>query len=393
MMPKHSFSRQLALKLFFIFGCAPAFLISVPYRASAQHTETGGGGPLAESLPMAEAHQRGTFDCRLPVRPDFATPQVVRQRFDTRRIRLVGETIDPSEEAFHIFCPPNYEPLEPADQIRPTIESSRAETDTETLPWGVLIWISPSPTGYVPRGYERVLAERKLIWISIHNNGNNRETLERFGLTLCAAYNAQLLYDVDPERIYLAGLSGGGRSTSMLATVYADVFRGGMPVVGCNFYRTLEVPSNPGRAWGASTPPSSAMARLAKNQPLIIVTGGDDYNREQCEVFADAYQGDGYRMVTYVEHEGMGHTYQSPEQFAETLALLDERPELRPQEETRQTAAQARLDAALERLQINSEQGMTMLRSLGRSAVDTPAGRRARYLLARMEFAEASLEP
>ncbi|MEM8875189.1 MAG: PHB depolymerase family esterase [Planctomycetota bacterium] len=252
-------------------------------------------------------------------------------------------------------------------------------------PFGLLVWISPTPDGRVPPNYEAALDKHRLIWVSAHNTGNDRNLMQRLGLALDAAYNVPFQYDIDPERVYVAGLSGGGRCASHLGVNYSDIFRGALPIIGCNFYREVEPPSRPGKLWRAFHAPTPGMKKLAAMQPLVIVTGSGDGNREQCHTYAQAYEADGFTAVTYIEVQGMGHTYPPAETFDKALGHLDERDG--PDEATlkRHDLADRRLDDALADLEDKPLVGKRKLRGLARSMPDTPAGRRARFIADRLD--------
>ena len=101
-------------------------------------------------------------------------------------------------------------------------------------PAGVFVYINAGNDGRPPRGYESVLADRNIIFIGANNSGNKIEAAWRVGM---AAYAVQVLdeaYQLDYDRIYVGGLSGGGRAASHGMMEFQDVFSGGLPMVGAN---------------------------------------------------------------------------------------------------------------------------------------------------------------
>ncbi len=85
------------------------------------------------------------------------------------------------------------------------------------IPAGVLVYISPSNSGRLPRNWDSVLAEKNLIWVSANRSGNRVDTRKRIAYGLLGPSFIAKNYKIDADRIYVAGLSGGGRVASILA--------------------------------------------------------------------------------------------------------------------------------------------------------------------------------
>lgn len=104
----------------------------------------------------------------------------------------------------------------------------------EAEPLGILVYISPSPSGFIPEEWKPLLAEKKLMWISADRAGNNVEAQRRVLQALFAVHLASQYHHVNKNRIYIAGFSGGGRVASMMAPLYPALFRGGVFMGGAN---------------------------------------------------------------------------------------------------------------------------------------------------------------
>ena len=312
------------------------------------------------------AHQTGAYDATLVHRsPDSAADKLVF-RYGLPQAWRHTHDYDLAQETVRVHVPEGYDPA--------------------GEPMGLLVWASPSNNGAVPRAYAQVLADHRLIWVGVHGNGNRRQLMQRLGLTIDAAFNAPLYYNIDPERVYVGGLSGGGRISSRLGVNHAELFRGVLPVIGCDFYRPVEAPSRPGSFWRPFHGPTKRALRNAQRQPLVIVTGTQDGNRDQCEAYAKAYEQVGFKAVTFINVPGMGHTRPPAEVFSQALALLDKRPELTPAETKRHAIGQKHLDAALAQHAEDPAAGLKALRRVALRYDDTPAGRRARFAADRFEF-------
>ncbi|MDX1567735.1 MAG: PHB depolymerase family esterase [Longimicrobiales bacterium] len=255
----------------------------------------------SESPGLLPAHRTGQFSAVLPVRSLRSERESWIQRFRFPG-DLEGWDYDLAAESFSLYVPPDYDP--------------------EGEPYGVVVWISPFDDGGIPPGLREVFDRRRLIWIGANNAGNSRHLFHRSGLALDAAENMERSYHVDPDRIFVSGLSGGGRVATMSAVDFPDVFAGGFPVLGVTTHLDVPLESNPEERVLQFPEPSPDILEQARNQPLVIMTGSEDFNREECRVAAEAYEADGFTRVHLLDIEGMGHEMPSSDDFDRGLELL-----------------------------------------------------------------------
>jgi acetyl esterase/lipase len=134
-------------------------------------------------------------------------------------------------------------------------------------------------------------------------------------------------YNIDPDRVYVSGVSGGGRIASMLGVGYADIFKGGFYIIGCNFYRQELSVEQKGAAFpkSYSVPPAKIFNFARKQSKHVFLTGDHDPNREQTEIYYKAFKKDGFEHITYLQVPGMGHRPPDSEWFEKGMAALDEK--------------------------------------------------------------------
>ncbi len=278
---------------------------AVPVALLVASSARGQNAPAADlragSPTPITAHRTGTFNAVMPVRSPESEPDRWTERFQFGG-DLTNWDYDLAEESFSLYVPEDY------------------SADGE--PYGVLVWVSPFDDGAIPDQLRTVLAERRLIWISPNGAGNRRHLFPRSGLTLDAAANVAEFYNVDPERIYLSGLSGGGRLSAMLGIDYPEVFAGAYPIIGVTSYLQIRLESTPGLFVPFFPRPTNRVLNRAKRQPFVIMTGEGDYNREECRLTAEAHERDGFTNLHYIEIEGMGHEMPSAQNFTMGLDLL-----------------------------------------------------------------------
>jgi len=227
---------------------------------------------------------------------------------DTLRRRVFGQapTIEPldrvlDEEKFFIRLPKGYDPSQPT---------------------GILIWIHAVPSGQAPlEVFEPALDDLGLIFASIENAGNTRELADRFQLVLDCHQTIASRYLIDENRVYLTGISGGGRSSSMLWACFPEIFTGAVPIVGLNSYDLA--PTGTGKAWPRNyIKPRGQSWSLLRSHRLAAITGSNDFNATEISVRINAMQRDGLDVVL-VDQPNMAHEMPTAETFSEALSWVD----------------------------------------------------------------------
>ena len=200
------------------------------------------------------------------------------------------ERIIPSDEAveWEIYVPENYDPERPA---------------------GVLIYISPRQKGNIPKQWKSLLDEYNLIWIGANNSGNRVIVPRRMAYALAAPAVIDKYYQIDIERIYLTGFSGGGKVASMLAARYPDVFKGAIFNCGAEF-------------WGAEKP---ERLDLIKANRYVFVTGTYDQALEPTKKAYRGFRKAGVEHSKLMVVRNMTHSNPKRRDFEKAIEYLDSR--------------------------------------------------------------------
>jgi hypothetical protein len=213
-----------------------------------------------------------------------------------------------AEESFEVYIPPTY---------------------TGEKPFGLLVFVSPggggSLKGYDGRNkWQSIIDAHELIWVGPNKIGNDRVARPRMSIAIDAAVNMQTRYKIDPNRVYIAGVSGGGRIASMLGVGYPDVFKGGFYMIGCNFYRREPSIEQKGSYRPSYYVPPTKIYEMAKKQVKhVFLTGDTDGNREQTQIYYKGFVRDGFQHCTYFQVPGMGHSPPPQDWFEKGIAALD----------------------------------------------------------------------
>jgi len=175
------------------------------------------------------------------------------------------------------------------------------------LPAGILVYISPSNSGSIPEHWQAILADKNLIWVAANESGNSINPRLRIVYSLLAPAFIDKNYEIDTSRVFIAGLSGGGRVASMVAPEYPTLFRGAIYICGVN---------NFGRR------SKQELERIRKGR-FVFLTGSKDFNRSETKRVYNRYLRAEVENSFYLDIPGMGHQNPDAERFAEAIAYLD----------------------------------------------------------------------
>lgn len=109
-----------------------------------------------------------------------------------------------------------------------------------TEAYGLVTFINSGNNGGFKSQWLSVLDDKKLIWIAGDNIGNPIFINIRMGVGMAGALRMQELFNIDTDRIFTSGNSGGARMAHNLAFIYPETFRGAMPSCGGSYIREVE---------------------------------------------------------------------------------------------------------------------------------------------------------
>lgn len=136
----------------------------------------------------------------------------------------------------------NFASIIPVDEAISWQITVPASYDPENPP-GLLVYISPSNSGDLPRKWNGLPESHNLIWIAENESGNRIEVARRITFTLFAVALINARYSIDSKRIYLSGFSGGARVAGLAAAAYPQVFKGQIYVGGAEFWDSEPAPA------------------------------------------------------------------------------------------------------------------------------------------------------
>jgi Esterase PHB depolymerase len=133
--------------------------------------------------------------------------------------------------------------------------------------FALLVFVPPWQEARLPPGWAGALDRNGTIFVSAAHSGNDESVMgRREPLALLAAQNIMRRYPVDPDRVYIAGFSGGSHVALRLALGYPDMFRGAILNAGSDPIGEAQLP----------LPPRDLFLRFQDSTHLIYLTGAED---------------------------------------------------------------------------------------------------------------------
>jgi hypothetical protein len=133
--------------------------------------------------------------------------------------------------------------------------------------FALLVFVPPWQDARLPPGWAMVLERFGTVFITAARSGNDENPVgRRVPLALLAAAEARRRFPIDPQRVYVAGFSGGSRIALRIALAYPDVFRGAILDAGSDPIGTPQVP----------LPPPDLFAQFQSQTRLVYITGERD---------------------------------------------------------------------------------------------------------------------
>ena len=182
------------------------------------------------------------------------------------------------------------------------------DTYREDEPSGMLVFISPSDSGRLPRGWMRLLETHNLIWIGANGSGNRTPVVRRVAYAVLAVPLIADRYAIDHERIYLAGYSGGARVSGLTIAAYPSLFDGAIYAGGAEM-------------WEEDKPPAD-MERMRRNR-FVFLVGSEDDNRAVARRVHNSYADAGLDNLEMMVVRRMGHVLPEVRQMNTALRFLD----------------------------------------------------------------------
>jgi hypothetical protein len=216
---------------------------------------------------------------------------------------------DSTVQTFELYVPPRRDPKQP-------------------LP--VVVFVSPGndPAGW--KNFEGPCKQLGFVFTGVRNAGNDTPGKKRVRIVLDVLDEVRRLLPTDPDRTYLAGISGGGRIACVIGFALPEHFGGVLPLCAAGDLR--EEP------W--------LRQRVIDRLSVACLTGQTDFNRGEVERLRTPQLKEvGVRARSWTQ-PGLGHAMPSSRLILEALRWLDEGAPRRRELAKRYPASRVNGDAA-----------------------------------------------
>lgn len=133
--------------------------------------------------------------------------------------------------------------------------------------YNLLVFVMPWDQQRMPPGWDHVLDLFGTIYVSAARSGNDQDILaRREPLALMAAGAVQKLYKVNPDHVFIGGLSGGSRVAERIALGYPDLFRGAILNAGSDRIGDRKL----------ALPPADLLRKFQEDSRIVFMTGEQD---------------------------------------------------------------------------------------------------------------------
>lgn len=234
---------------------------------------------------------------------------------------LEGQAVDVTEETWEVYVPKSFDP---------------------NRKYGLFVWIHAIDNGAPRKDWLAVFDELGFIFVGANNSGNTQDTIDRrIPLALHAVHNMQLLYPIDDRRVYVSGMSGGGRMSARLAVSFGDLFTGGYFVSGSEAIGSRYL----------SVPPVPVMDLVQIRNRLVSYTGRQDtINMIHTRQAHQSYELFCIRFAHSLVDPGVEHANVDKDWLRKGLVLLDQPLSVPPETESKMTEIESRRQQCLAEL-------------------------------------------
>ena len=208
-----------------------------------------------------------------------------------------------------------------------------------TTGYGLLVFIPPWEDARLPSGWAGVLDHAGMIFVSADRSGNDQVvSARRVPLALTAVAALGRAYEIDPERTFAAGFSGGSRVAFRMAVAYPDIFAGALLNAGSDPIGTRDVPL-----------PSAALLSLLQSRTrFVFVTGAnDDINLSKDADARSALKNWCIDPGRAIQPPHLGHDVMDAASLSQALRGLDRPDKVDPERSSQcRTIVNAKIESA-----------------------------------------------
>jgi len=215
----------------------------------------------------------------------FKITSTLKQLYGAERAAKFSELLDPNAEISWQVYLPDYAGDEPP---------------------GLLVYVSPTRSGAMDGRWAKVLDKHNLVYVGANRSGNKVPVTRRMVLATSSIMAVNRRIEINEDRIFVSGFSGGGRLASFLSNQYPTVFSGAIFICGVDFWNEDVI---------------SDMERVLNNR-YVFVSGARDFNLSETRIVYNKYLKAGAKNSLLEIENGMSHELPNANTLDAALTFL-----------------------------------------------------------------------
>lgn len=197
--------------------------------------------------------------------------------------------------------------------------------------YGILIWLPHNEQPpELPQEWNRILAKYRLITVTavtLPKTDKSNPFQFLIPMALDAVHNIQQQYNIDTQRVYIAGYSAAAIAASLTAFHYPDVFSGGLFVGDAGAWETVTKRGLKGdvKVYPAAFRPPELrhLYHIQRKGRYVIMTGSTASNRNKLKNLHRHFFRNKLQHCFYLEFSGMdNNNMPSAHQLSKSLDKL-----------------------------------------------------------------------
>jgi predicted esterase len=200
--------------------------------------------------------------------------------------------------------------VDAARQLSKTLPADRAVKFRLRLPpasgpIGVVVFVKPYPPGEILPAWVEPFDRRNLAWICAGEFGDRDPVEQRMLVAMMAVKLVEQLAEIDPHRVFIAGIWGGGHVASDTIMKFPERFAGALYISG-----------------GSGQMPEESLLPLARTRRFVFITGTRDNSRYDVRELSARYQRAGMTNTLLFDLPNFSHEYPGAKVLERALDYL-----------------------------------------------------------------------
>lgn len=183
-------------------------------------------------------------------------------------------------------------------------------------PMGVYLHVSPGDGGENVANYAPVMDRLGLIYVSAKGTSNNQPMLRRVKLSVDALASVKAEWTVDPKRVCVGGLSGGGHMAMLIHAMFPELFVGSVSHAAQSY-----LPGGGSCGHFPGLEPGDLKSGPLKGHKWCVISGDKDKNYQEILKSSKEWE-DGRFDYRFIDVTGMSHSNALPEKLDEALRWI-----------------------------------------------------------------------